>query len=238
MKFKQHILEEKLIDYLLNNVIGKEYESIQKHIHHCDKCRERLYYWQNLLLHNIDESKNPSYTLSSRIWHSWEKMQKKDSQTRNLKSRFLVLSMTILMLILFSVKLFRTDLNQMNILTEQNNESLKENYQQQYTKQLSIEPINHKDQINGHVWVNEITKEMLLHVKGLEQLINRDYQLWIIYTDNTVENHILPIKNGEIKIYFDNINVKNFKALKASIEPKGGSFIQTGPDTFFVSFDE
>ena len=104
MKFKQHILEEKLIDYLLNNVIGKEYESIQKHIHHCDKCRERLYYWQNLLLHNIDESKNPSYTLSSRIWHSWEKMQKKDSQTRNLKSRFLVLSMTILM-ILFSVKL-------------------------------------------------------------------------------------------------------------------------------------
>ena len=77
VKFKQHILEEKLIDYLLNNVIGKEYESIQKHIHHCDKCRERLYYWQNLLLHNIDELKNPSYTLSSRIWHSWEKCRKK-----------------------------------------------------------------------------------------------------------------------------------------------------------------
>lgn len=77
---------------------------------------------------------------------------------------------------------------------------------------------------------------MLLEVDGLEELINQDYQLWIIYTDNSIDHEILPTQNGMTRMLFRDIDVDEFKKLKASVEPRGGSIEQTGPDTFIVEF--
>ena len=83
-------------------------------------------------------------------------------------------------------------------------------------------------------WFNPVTNQMFLEIYGIRKPQNRDYQLWMIYKDNHVRDQILPVKNGSIKIFIQGKNFHQIKQIRASMEPKGGSIIQTGPDTFII----
>jgi|GEM_PF-1073247 len=106
------------------------------------------------------------------------------------------------------------------------------------TKELHITPVADNPQMNGSLWLNNASHEMLLEVEGLPEYPNQDHQLWIFYIDNDVTGEILPVKNGTTRIFFRGIDVGQFKLIKASVEPKGGSPEPTGPSSFLIQLSD
>lgn len=239
MEHKQHLYEEKIIDYILGNIDEKEVKKISIHINQCEHCQRILNNWKFVLHKRPDEVRNPSKLLKLRVWNSIENLQNRSKQIKRLKPSILFTSIALIIIILFTTtNLFSEKTNEKYFATEQQNaDFVEKNFQEnQHTQQLPIIPVNNQNDLNGNVWVNVVTKEMLLQVKGLEPFTNQDHQLWIIYNDDTFDYEVLPIVNGETKIFIEGVNVEEFKLLKASLEPKGGSSNQIGPEIFFVDF--
>lgn len=237
MKHREHIPEEKLIDFYLGNLTDQENNIIKKHICQCDKCQMNLKQWKPILHKSPNEIPKPNFSLKQRIMKNIEDIQKQRARFKISKPIFIYASFAFLIIVFIAINGYKQDILLENLTTFQNVERIEKDIKQKrHTEELSVLPVNNQDSIKGQVWVNHVTKEMLLQVKGLENLINHDHQLWIIYMDNSFDYEILPIVNGETEIFIEGVNVEEFKELKASIEPKGGSINQTGPEIFFVDF--
>lgn len=237
MKSK-HIPEEQLVDYLLGNIGEWDAKQIKAHLNHCKKCQNLLSDWQ-FLLRQDHKQFQPSQSMKDRIQHSIIQVEEKSFKRRTVigKPGLLFATIACVFLIFYSVHSYYQDINTRNYEIAENDEIPPETIQSApHTQQIKVTPVSEFNQINGYVWVNRNRNEMLLEVDGLEELINQDYQLWIIYMDNSIDHEILPTQNGMTRMLFRDIDVDEFKKLKASVEPRGGSIEQTGPDTFIVEF--
>ncbi|MED4851607.1 anti-sigma factor [Caldifermentibacillus hisashii] len=238
MMKSKHIPEEQLVDYLLGNIGEWDAKQIKAHLNHCKKCQYLLSDWQFLLSQDHKQFQ-PSQSMKDRIQHSINQMEGKSFKRRTVigKPGLLFATIACVFLIFYSVHSYYQDTNTRNYEIAENDEIPPETIQSApHTQQIKVTPVSEFNQINGYVWVNRNRNEMLLEVDGLEELINQDYQLWIIYTDNSIDHEILPTQNGMTRMLFRDIDVDEFKKLKASVEPRGGSIEQTGPDTFIVEF--
>lgn len=234
----KHIPEEQLVDYLLGNIGEGDAKQINAHLCHCKKCQYLLSDWQCLLSQDHKQIQ-PSQSMKDHIQHSINQLEEKSFKRRTVigKPGFLFATIACLCLIFYSVQNYFQDTNKRNYEIAENDEIPSKTIQSEpHTQQIKVTPVSEFNQINGHVWVNSDRNEMLLEVDGLKELINQDYQLWIIYADNSIEHEILPTQNGMTRMLFRGIDVDEFKQLKASIKPRGGSIEQTGPDTFIVEF--
>lgn len=238
MMKSKHIPEEQLVDYLLGNIGEWDAKQIKAHLNHCKKCQNLLSDWQ-FLLRQDHKQFQPSQSMKDRIQHSINQMEGKSFKRRTVigKPGLLFATIACVFLIFYSVHSYYQDINTRNYEIAENDEIPPETIQSApHTQQIKVTPVSEFNQINGYVWVNRNRNEMLLEVDGLEELINQDYQLWIIYMDNSIDHEILPTQNGMTRMLFRDIDVDEFKKLKASVEPRGGSIEQTGPDTFIVEF--
>ncbi len=229
----KHIPEEKLVDYLLGNLEQSEEEMVKNHLLHCVECYRNLHQWQIIL--SEAERVPPSKHLKERIWNSIIKRRMKKKRTWPLP----VISLAAMLCLFIGISLMIAKVK--NTVPVAVNDQIRAEQLQQnpHTKQLNIVPASaYYNSINGNIWINDQTKELFLEVNGLRQLTNQDYQVWIIYTDDEIHGALLTIENGASRLFIQNENVPDLKMLKASIEPKGGSIVQTGPDTFFVEIDE
>ncbi|MCM3799025.1 anti-sigma factor [Caldifermentibacillus hisashii] len=238
MMKSKHIPEEQLVDYLLGNIGEWDAKQIKAHLNHCKKCQNLLSDWQ-FLLRQDHKQFQPSQSMKDRIQHSIIQVEEKSFKRRTVigKPGLLFATIACVFLIFYSVHSYYQDINTRNYEIAENDEIPPETIQSApHTQQIKVTPVSEFNQINGYVWVNRNRNEMLLEVDGLEELINQDYQLWIIYMDNSIDHEILPTQNGMTRMLFRDIDVDEFKKLKASVEPRGGSIEQTGPDTFIVEF--
>lgn len=238
MMKSKHIPEEQLVDYLLGNIGEWDAKQIKAHLNHCKKCQYLLSDWQ-FLLRQDHKQFQPSQSMKDRIQHSIIQVEEKSFKRRTVigKPGLLFATIACVFLIFYSVHSYYQDINTRNYEIAENDEIPPETIQgAPHTQQIKVTPVSEFNQINGYVWVNRNRNEMLLEVDGLEELINQDYQLWIIYMDNSIDHEILPTQNGMTRMLFRDIDVDEFKKLKASVEPRGGSIEQTGPDTFIVEF--
>lgn len=233
----KHIPEEKLIDYARGAIPMHEAGKIHSHLLYCQECYNTLQNWQQLL--NNLEPKQPPAALKERIWN---RLSVHQHERKTRKHPHIVLrSLLVAAIIGFIVGLgYFINGNRKTPPVAVNDEFRAMRLQQDpQTKQIHIVPVSSEyASINGNIWVNTRTKELLLEVEGLMQLSNHDHQVWIIYKDNEMIGALLPYQNGTSRLFFHDENVPELKMLKGSIEPKGGSKIPTGPDTFYVEIKE
>ncbi|AMX84357.1 hypothetical protein GS3922_12180 [Geobacillus subterraneus] len=55
-----------------------------------------------------------------------------------------------------------------------------------------------------------------------------------LFCAKKMKGELLTIRHGASRILITGEDVKRFKQVKASLEPKGGSVTPTGPETFIV----
>ena len=237
MRNIKHIPEEKLIDYTSGRIPLEEAGSIHSHLQYCRQCYATLEKWQQLLV-NL-EFEEPPAALKERIWNTVGCKQTKRKQTWQPRLAIRSLILTAIIGLIVGLGFFMQGEKKSPPVAVNDEFRALQLQQNPQTKQIHIIPASSAyDSIHGNIWINTDTKELLLEVEGLVQLANRDYQVWIIYADDDIIGALLPIQNGMSRLFIHDENVPQLKMLKGSIEPKGGSVIPTGPDTFYVEIKE
>lgn len=241
MKYNSfHLSEEKLIDFSLGKLHESDESEAQLHIDYCDECKERYEHWNAILTKETNEVEDFISVSKEKLWNKLEKQKTQKVQKRFVRSPRLIYgigSAAALFLIIISAFILRGTYEKEMVISNEEIAQV-ENFQRMPdTRQLDIVPTATHQDINGNIWINDVTQEMLVEVGGLAQLTNRDYQLWIIYEDNFIKGVIIPIQNGSSRMFLKEMNVTEFKQIKASIEPKGGSKVPTGPATFIVEIE-
>ncbi|MBB6512059.1 anti-sigma-K factor RskA [Gracilibacillus halotolerans] len=238
MNKKNHLQEEVIIDYLLENIEDDKTELVEEHLQQCKKCKEMLNEWE-LLLHQKEPLEFETDTLKHKIWESIEKENARRNNRWNWlkKPPFAIASVVAaIFLILFVFEAYQKPIVSNYQMKENDNIPVETMEEKRYTDQLMIVPVSQFPNLDGQMWVNEHTNEMLLELNGLNIMPNHDYQLWIIYRDDKIDDEIIPVQDGTTRMFFQGIPVEQFKRVKGSVEPIGGSPEQTGPDTFYIEF--
>jgi len=231
MNNKNHIREEQLIDFVLENTSKELQQEIQQHINQCNSCAKQLMVWSHLL--NQPNSTKPSAELKNKVWESVR--HQRPLNRKRKKGWAVAISSVAAIFLLFIGMLDYYQSNVESYEVARNNEITVNTIQSEpQTQQMAIIPVADYRDITGNVWINDVTQEMLLEVEGLANISNRDHQLWIIYENNEIKGEILPTMDGSSRVLIKGKGVNKFKVIKASIEPLGGSREPTGPETFVV----
>ncbi len=235
MSVHKHLPEEIIVDYVLNQLRNEERKRVAMHLERCHRCQNIVAEW-NVLLKTETEPTFSTDAIKERLFEHIRKDRRR--KQRKLIPRFVVAATTAAILFLvLSLSAYKDTIQRPDYVVSKNDEIPLETIQtSRYTHELNIVPVREFPHVNGHVRVNADTNEMLLEVSGLYVFPNRDYQLWIIYSDDQIVDEIIPVENGSTRMFFKGVEVAEFKMVKASVEPRGGSKQQTGPETFIVDF--
>jgi len=232
MSDRQHIREELLIDFALGNVAEPLQRKIKEHVHKCERCERKLNEWLEIV--SDPTGAQPSSDLKEKVWKSIE-ISKQPIKKKRTRGFYVALSSAAAMLLILigSLMNYHSNLNGYEVATNDNSKGrLILNHPQ--TQQVSLIPVADYKDINGNLWINNDSQELLLEVNGLAQITNRDYQLWIIYDNDEIKGEILSTIDGYSRVWIKGTDVNQFKFIKASVEPRGGSIKPTGPETFFI----
>ncbi len=234
--------EERLVDFVLGKLSAEAEATFRRHLQACPECREKHKEWRRLLADG-PEVPEPSPRLKHRIISTFAKQRPAYSLLQRLrkhvsgrKTAFAILGSVCLLL---SVFLYQGGVNESNDSHQPwttHEETIRRQTSVVYdprTVQLNITPVSMQN-IEGRVWVNDVTHEMLMKVEGLIPLMNNDYQVWLIRSNDHLNGGVLREENGKAYLYLSGVQPRSFEHIRVSIEPKGGSVAPTGPDTFFV----
>lgn len=226
----KHFSEEVLIDYVLGEAPEDRQHEICKHLEKCTKCREINDNWIEVF--NQQTNAQPPADLKDKIWK--EAMTKRSPRKKQRTFVFGLSSAAAVFLLLFGL-LMNNHSNFYSYQVAHNDDIVTANIQSNpQTEQLSVIPVADFNDIKGRLWINGMSQELLLEVDGLADITDKDYQLWIIYDNDEIKGELLSTVNGTSRILIKGNDVPQFKIIKASIEPLGGSQEPTGPETFVV----
>ncbi|MCM3584789.1 anti-sigma factor [Mesobacillus maritimus] len=231
---KKHFSEEVLIDFCLEEISEERRQEIREHLDNCAECKQVTEHW--LEVFNQSSNGKPSAELKDRIWEN----ARKNRGARKKNRKLMMAISSAAALFIFSIGLLWDQSSEYHRYEVAHNgeiptESIQTNPQ---TQQLAVIPVAANQNINGNLWINGVDEELLLEVDGLEDISNRDYQLWMIYDNNKIKGELLSTVDGSSRILIKGKDVNHFKIIKASIEPIGGSLEPTGPETFVVPLNK
>ncbi|WP_172643501.1 anti-sigma factor [Geobacillus thermocatenulatus] len=243
-----HIPETKIVDWLLGALPEQEKEDVSNHLKHCLECQRLLEAWKDIGLKETAQYEAPPLSHKERIWAQAEAKRQTARAQRKVRIASGLIGIA-LAVSLFALRLFVPDggrddshgrpggAYRYEIVNQNDDIPIERIIHNPATKQIPIEPSAFFQQLDGTVWLNDETEEMLMEIEGLPPFAARDYQLWIIYANNEVKGELLTIRHGAARIFITGEDVKQFKQIKASLEPKGGSAAPTGPETFIVHLE-
>ncbi|GAB7386380.1 hypothetical protein BSNK01_02150 [Bacillaceae bacterium] len=95
--------------------------------------------------------------------------------------------------------------------------------------------------VEGQVWVNRQSREMLIVLEGLAPVSNRDYQAWLVSATKRENAGIVKIVSRRGLLYYRGNNGKDYgeeeaEAVWITLEPSGGQREPTGPKILQVDF--
>ncbi|MBO8163355.1 MAG: anti-sigma factor [Brevibacillus sp.] len=99
---------------------------------------------------------------------------------------------------------------------------------------LHVVPVD-SGHLKGYIWINNASNELLILTDGLSPLVEKDYQVWFITENRRSHVGLLGWKDGIAHLYFRGGELRQAENIAITIEPKGGSFSPTGPDTIFLN---
>ncbi|WP_208591625.1 anti-sigma factor [Gracilibacillus suaedae] len=237
----KHISEEKLVDYLEDQLSESEAQDIQRHVDGCVKCQHTLAFWQETL--EIDEDLQPSAQLKEKIDQSL--LADRSPKQRQVKWKtplFGLAGVMIVVILFFSLSDF--------LKIKQTVEPDYEVYQNQdiisdqvfmnnpVVDSQPIKPYEDFADMEGMVWINPQTQEILLEMEGLTNFYNNDYQIWIIDKNGNINGDLIMVENGSARVLYRVEDLSDFRFMKGSVEPPGGSHQPTGPETFYVDIEK
>ncbi|BAB06936.1 anti-sigma factor [Halalkalibacterium halodurans] len=230
-----HLTEQQLIDYVLGELSDEERSIVSQHTTTCSACKRTLIHWEKIITSESSIPVPPSAEKMDLVWKNLDTKRTKPRRKITPRFVFSISSLTAILMLVVALASLNKGMDHDAVQIAPFEEQERLNFQQNpHTQQLDIEPLSYQPDLNGYVWVNDVTHEIFVEIDGLSELQNQDHQLWIIFTDNNVQGAIIPIQEGSSRFFMHGMDVETLKLIKASVEPKGGSHTPTGPETFIV----
>jgi anti-sigma-K factor RskA len=235
-KIHQCISESELVDYLLGKINQDKAESIDSHIRQCKTCSKAIDQWQELLKPVHNQYEISSKRLKRRLTIRYVTRYLLMPQVKISSAAFAMLAGLVIFIWL---GLMNSDSNFDPFHYGAAKKSFKELaiVQDPSTVQYEVMPIS-AEEVKGYVWVNQNSKEILLLVKGLQNMYERDYQVWVVKKEQRSNMGLVEWHDGFAHFYYQGEGVDQAENIAVSLEPKGGSVHPTGPDAIFVKLKE
>lgn len=257
--------EEKLVDFVMNRLGESDRFSVAEHVAHCAHCTERLKEWELLMevpemqslclpQHDADKGNGGLAILqeplsAGPVCESAElpaRLGRKLRVRASLRSlrlrimrnrRFIFPGAAAAALALF---LF-VGLNTLKHQADPSSESFE---RQVSTKIAFMQSAEYKKYPiaplppyhgSGGVWINPDSGELLIVVDGLTPSEEKDYQVWLQHEQQSFSAGMMLTRNLQGKGYYYGYGIMNPDRIVISLEPKGGSRMQTGPETVRIN---
>ncbi|AZK46618.1 anti-sigma factor [Paenibacillus lentus] len=250
--------EEKLVDFAMGQLPDEEQATIQEHQRQCLACDAMIREWKELLNQGAvgsgeDNPENAVHPYMQREPQSSLSLPQPPRRLRRqllltfwlrslgarwtaARSRYIFGSLGgLTVLILLCGLLYRPQ-----IWSDEDQSRIERDISHQIhliqsaeTERYPIKP--HPPYYGeGMVWLKRESGEMLIVVDGFHSLVEKDYQIWLQMDNESSSPGILPVKHPEGKSYYHGYGAAEAERLIISLEPKGGSRVQTGPEAVFV----
>lgn len=224
--------EEAVVDFVLGELADTDDRAFRRHLHHCESCRARLAEWRNTL---AEEEKvgAPPPPLKRRLMRNIKpKRPLKLPTVRRPVAVFLTLCAGVflfLQLDSFSPSQPSPSQHEQPV-SEKVRAPMRPNVQQ-----VQYIPVSDRDRdVNGHVWLNPATNEMLLLLDGVSYIHGKNYRAWLVSTEERADAGRLRVENGKARLYFHGRQLEDVRHIIVSVEPHGGGEKPTGPETFMI----
>ncbi|GGE50036.1 hypothetical protein GCM10011391_31000 [Pullulanibacillus camelliae] len=233
-----HWREEELIDYVLReNVNQHQDQRIRRHLQTCSRCRHIVEYWQ-AICEETEGPLEPKEKIKRRIYRS---LVIDRPIRRRAWVRPLMLT-SIIGIVMLSGFLFGRMTATYPVSHSQ--QVIPAAFQKQNMSFAPTQPTAynvlsvHESEADGYVWMNRHSNDFYLFLNGLKPVEGKDYQVWLVTDDKRQVGGVLQF-NGELAhVYVHHKMVGKAKTLIVSLEPQGGSQIQTGPKTVHLDLPD
>ncbi|MDR9855348.1 anti-sigma factor [Paenibacillus sp. VCA1] len=91
---------------------------------------------------------------------------------------------------------------------------------------------------SGGLWINPDSGELLIVMDGLNPSEEKDYQVWLQHEQQSFSAGMMLTRNLQGKGYYYGYGIMNPDRIVISLEPKGGSLVQTGPETVRIKLNK
>lgn len=236
MNIDRHWNDESLIDDVLHKLPPEQAQQLHAHIRTCNQCLRHYEKWQTLL----NTEPNTSYELNGlkqRLMHSVSRIDKRE-KTDAPKSKKMLVGFSLATIATAALLFLQLQPIPQNDITTIQDDSVEEAtfIHDSHTIHYDVTPVM-KSNVRGRVWVNDLTKEMLIRIEGLTPMVHKDYQMWFIDSDQQLHGKVLELQNGKAVLYLNGDGIEHIRHVRTSVEPKGGSPFPTGADTFIVELE-
>jgi len=233
--------DEELVDLLLGNLDDGKQLEWQAHLSQCESCAKEAAHWSGLLMPRDGVAMQPPERLQRRIYRSLRLAAAWSRFRACLRPVYVAVSLAGVLLLVSFYPMSAGD--PAGPAWHRAQSALSSLYAAEMADQAMVnhpktvlhqaEPMVHAGS-RGYVWINDVSNELLLMAEGLEPLAEKDYQVWLVINNNRSTAGVLQWRGRFAHLYFHGREIRSVEDIAVSIEPKGGSFVPTGPDALFV----
>lgn len=224
--------EEEIADLLLGKLAAEKRVQLQRHLADCDRCAALVQDWSTLLAPS-EPMPQPSLSLERRLLRRVAMERWISSLVDRLRANAWVWRTAVLLICIGSLFALQRESVAPPALPDAAVTRDVAMVMDPHTV-LYVVPVV-PGNVKGYVWVNDTSNEMLILTEGLVPSAEIDYQVWFITKDRRFHVGLLHWQDGMAHLYFRGGELRQVENIAVSVEPKGGSFRPTGPDTIFVN---
>lgn len=183
----------------------------------------------------VTAAHEPSARLRSKLMRAAYKR----AIVRRIKSRpwpFIAsqaLAGALLVMLVIGLFSFKNDLGQQEATFEHTVNQRIAHMQSEDTERYVIQPVG-PFYGSGSVWLKRASGEMLIVVKGLHSLEEKDYQVWLQNGNQLSSAGFMLVPGPQGRSYYYGVVTGDAERIVVSMEPKGGSLRPTGPEAVLV----
>ncbi|HEU5139834.1 MAG TPA: anti-sigma factor, partial [Bacillales bacterium] len=199
MKCEHGWHEEEVVDFVLGRLSVEKEKSFERHLESCAECKEDFHEWKTMLGENeANKKKAPSPRVKHQLIKQIEpKAQPRKKWWRKPAGGAVVALCCALMIAFLGTDLFSAT-PKSGRLQPVNGKALVT--PQSMNGHIRYVPVKARN-VNGYVWVNGSTHELMLFMNGLPPVHGKDYQAWLVSPHTRADAGLLKLDEGMARLY-------------------------------------
>lgn len=222
--------EEEIVDFILGRLPAEKQAAFERHAKTCTVCRANLDQWR-LMIDEADSEKTPP-PLSKMKRRLMKEVKPKTRRSPGLKRPVVALMAACAMLFtIFGTGWFTASPGHSGNF--QKTPGATKILRKSGNQQIRYLPVSDHN-VKGYVWMDGKTDELMLFLNGLSRISGKDYQAWLVSPNHLANAGLLKVDHGMAHLYYKGPQMEGARHIVVTVEPLGGSAVETGPQKVLI----
>lgn len=227
-----HWDETTIIDYIEGQLPREEAARVQAHIEGCLDCRTTYEEWRGIIDQSADESVQPPKGMKHHLMKVIKATAPKKEHVSFYKHPGLAtMAVCAALAIVFAVGLITYQQPQPS--SQQVARSLQTPTMQAYDEVTYVSV--HQQEVNGYVWMNPASHELVVFLQGLQQRHPGDYQVWLV-SKNTQAHRagVMKMAGDRAQLYVRRPSLQHIEHIVVLFQPDGEQHIPVAQRRYII----